>query len=192
MPYKYDVFFSYKRDPESDDWHEKVKAKVQFWLKQELGQLNVPIFFDTENIKTGDQWKKRLSGALKQSRCIVCIWSPLYFRSKWCVSEWMTFVQRETLVKSELVVAASFHDGENFPADAQKVQFEDFTDYASTAPQFWETKLAVKFDSLLKEFAHDLAEKIRQAPPFDETFPVEEAPDEKVEPEGTIERVANA
>ena len=30
MPYVYDAFFSYKRDRESDAWHEKVKAKLEF------------------------------------------------------------------------------------------------------------------------------------------------------------------
>ena len=71
MAYEYDVFFSYKRDPESDDWHEKVKARLEFWLKQELEKQDVRIFFDKEDIKTGDQWRERLSDALKQSRCIV-------------------------------------------------------------------------------------------------------------------------
>jgi hypothetical protein len=191
MAYQYDVFFSYKRDPESDDWHERVKAKLEFWLKQELKKQDVRIFFDKEDIKTGDQWRERLSDALKQSRCIVCVWSPLYFTSKWCISEWMTFVEREKLSKRELVVAASFHDGENFPADARKVQFLDFSPFANTMPAFWKTELAVDFLPLLKKFAHDLAEKIRKAPPFNETFPVELVSDEKVKRELTIERVAH-
>ena len=192
MAYEYDVFFSYKHDPGSDAWHEQVKAQLEFWLKQELEKQDVRIFFDTEDIKTGDQWRERLSDALKQSRCIVCVWSALYFQSKWCVSEWMTFVRREKLAKRALVVAASFHDGEKFPPDARKVQFLDFSPYANTMPAFWRTELAVLFLPLLKKFVHDLAEKIRKAPPFDEAFPVELVSDDKVEPERTIERVADA
>jgi hypothetical protein len=104
----------------------------------------------------------------------------------------MTFVRREKLAKRALVVAASFHDGEKFPPDAQRVQFMDFTPFANTMPAFWQTELAVRFLELLKKFAQDLAEKIRKAPPFDAAFPVEVVSDDKVEPERTIERVADA
>jgi hypothetical protein len=86
MSYQYDAFFSYKRDRESDQWHEVVKTKLEFWLRQELQKLNVRIFFDTEEIRTGMRWRQKLSDSLKKSRCIVCFWSPLYFQSKWCVS----------------------------------------------------------------------------------------------------------
>src|SRR5437762_14043948 len=41
MAYQYDVFFSYKRDPESDHWHENVKTKLEFWLKHELNRSRV-------------------------------------------------------------------------------------------------------------------------------------------------------
>jgi hypothetical protein len=44
----------------------------------------------------------------------------------------------------------------------------------------------------LKKFAQDLAKKIVKAPPFDEAFPVELVSSDKVEPERTIERVADA
>ena len=50
MAYEYDAFFSYKRDHESDEWHERVKDKLIFWLKQELGRQDIRIFFDTEEI----------------------------------------------------------------------------------------------------------------------------------------------
>ena len=134
-----------------------------------------------------------LGTALKHSRCIVCLWSPLYFRSKWCVSEWLTFVEREKLVDAELVMPASFFDGKNFPEAATARQFADFSAYASTIPRFWNTKLAIVFeDKLLKPFAKDLAAMIGQAPPFDEGFPIVLANDEDVLAAGKIERLANA
>jgi hypothetical protein len=39
----------------------------------------------------------------------------LYFRSRWCVS-WLTFVDRESVSNTELIVAAAYFDSENFPA----------------------------------------------------------------------------
>jgi len=198
MDYQYDAFFSYKRDRESDAWHERVKVKLEYWLKQELQKLDVRIFFDTEDITTGARWQQKLSTALKQSRCLICLWSPLYFQSKWCVSEWMTFVERETFLNRErpstdLVMPASYFDGDTFPQKAKNRQFLDFSEFASTMPKFWDTELAVKFENeRLRRFAHDLAEMIRKSPPFDEAFPVVEVGEDEVESEKPIARPANA
>jgi hypothetical protein len=57
MVYQYDAFFSYKRDPHSDAWHEAVKDKLAFWLGMELNQSVVRIFFDREEIRTGVHWR---------------------------------------------------------------------------------------------------------------------------------------
>jgi hypothetical protein len=191
MSYQYDVFFSYKRDRESDGWHGRVKDKLVFWLKHELQTANVRIFFDTEDIRTGMRWKQKLADALKRSRCIVCVWSPLYFQSKWCVSEWVTFSQREQLFNRELIMPASYFDGETFPPDATARQIIDFSEFASTMPKFWETDAAVKFEDRLKLFAKDLAAMIRAAPPYDDAFPIVEAEDRQVLAQATIERLAH-
>jgi hypothetical protein len=192
MDYQYDAFFSYKRDRESDEWHERVKQKLEYWLKQELQKQDVRIFLDTEEIRTGMRWRQKLASALRQSRCIVCLWSPLYFRSKWCVSEWKTFVEREKLCNRELVMPASYCDGDTFPPSARSRQFLDFSEFACTMPKFWETELAVRFEvQKLRCFAHDLADMIRNAPPYKDTFPIVEAPDDQIESEQTITRPGN-
>lgn len=192
MDYQYDVFFSYKRDRESDAWHLWVMGKVQHWLKHELARESVPIFFDTEEIRTGLRWRHKLATALRSSRTIVCIWSPLYFQSKWCVSEWQTFAARELAFDCELVVPARYHDGDSFPPAAKEVQAMDFSDYTSTAPGFWKTPLAVEFEhDRIKDFARDLALRIRQAPPFQPDFPVVEVPDSQIGPEPVIGRPAD-
>jgi len=192
MGYQYDAFFSYKRDPESDGWHERVSVKLTHWVQQGL-QREVRIFFDREDIRTGMRWRQKLSNALKESRCIVCVWSPLYFRSKWCVSEWKTFAEREKQVNRELVLPASYFDGKTFPDDATATQFMDFSSFASTIPSFWDTQLAVRFEmERLQPFASDLAAMIRNAPPFDDRFPIVEASDAQLKQEETINRIADA
>ena len=191
MPYIYDAFFSYKRDLESDAWHAKVKAKLEFWVRQELQRQDVRIFFDTEEIHTGNRFKQKLASALKQSRCVVCVWSPLYFQSKYCYSEWSTFLHREKITQKELVLPASFHDGESFPANAKAIQYLDFSPFANTMPAFWDTAEAVRFQPLLQQFARDLANMIRDAPPYDDGFPIVDVPDEELSQEETIGRPAN-
>jgi hypothetical protein len=57
---------------------------------------------------------------------------------------------------------------------------------------FWNTELAVEFENrCLKAFAKDLAAIISNAPPYQESFPVVEAPDDKIKDEEVIERIAD-
>jgi len=193
MSYQYDVFFSYKRDVESDWWHKTTMEKLRFWLKQELDQLDVPIFFDTEEIRTGLRWRNKICDALVTSRAIVCVWSPLSFRSQWCVSEWQTFAERERNCGRDLIVPASYYDGSNFPPEAQDKQITDLSNYASIAPRFWETEIAVDFDrKCLKRFAGDVASAVRRAPAFDPGFPLVEISKEQLPSFPPIRRIANA
>ena len=193
MDYEYDVFFSYKRDAQSDGWHHAVMEKLKFWLKQELNKLDVPVFFDTEEIRTGVRWRSKLADALKSSKTMICVWSPLYFQSPWCVSEWKTFAERESRYDKELVVPASYHDGDCFPLEAKAKQMLDLSNYTSTAARFWETELAVEFDmKYLKRFAKDVAALVRKAPPFDPNFPLVEVPQKELSPPPVIARIADA
>lgn len=193
MSYEYDVFFSYKRDPESDGWHQRLKDKIAFWLKKENYGEAARIFFDTEDIRTGQRWKQKLADALKKSKCIVCIWSPDYFKSKYCLSEWTTFEKRGSLLKMDLVVSAHFCDGENFPPAAKDRQSMNFEKYASTIPVFWETARADEFEQKhIRPFAKDIAAILNAQPPFQPDFPLDEAAEELLLPEAiTIGRISD-
>ncbi len=192
MAYEYDCFFSYKRDQESDEWHRTVKKKIQHWLQQELGRSDVSIFFDTEEVHSGERWQARVADALRRSKCLVCVWSPPYFQSRWCVSEWMSFVDREKQVGRSLIVPASYFDGENFPAVAKTVQTLDFSPFASTMPGFWLTSLAVDFETQrLRPFAHHMAQAIQNAPPYDDGFPIHFADEGDVQGVKKIGRLAD-
>jgi hypothetical protein len=158
----------------------------------DLNQAEVAVFFDTEDIKTGQRWRAKLQTALKTSRCAVCIWSPLYFKSKWCVSEWTTFERRGEAHGLDLVIPARYHDGEYYPSAAKDRQSLDFSEYASTIPRFWDTEQAVEFERyLLRPFARDLASIIQTAPAFDPDFPIIEASDDLILRDRRIDRVAD-
>jgi hypothetical protein len=192
MPYRYDVFFSYKRDPESDAWHQKVKEKLEYWLRHELNRPQVEVFFDTEDIRTGQRWHHKLDDALKSSKCIACIWSPVYFQSKWCVSEWTTFEARSQSTGRDLVGPARYHDGDFYPQSAKDRQAPDFSEFASTISTFWSSVWAVDFEKQhLRPFARDIASLIRSAPDFDPDFPLVEAADNLIlKPDIPIERIS--
>lgn len=178
MSYEFDIFISYKRHPKTDDWYIGLKEWLEPWLSQEL-QRDARIFLDQEDIRTGERWRAKLSDSLQKSRCMVCLWSPLYFQSKWCVAEWQTFRLRGTEFGSDLIIPARFHDGEFYPPSAKEVEARDFSKFTSVSPRFWHSDLALEFEQKhLREFAEEIRFAIEAAPEFDEAFPIIEDPDD--------------
>jgi hypothetical protein len=175
--YRYDVFFSYRRDALTQDWVATVVGRLRFWLRQELADDRSEIFWDYDGIDVGDQWPDALRVALRRSKCMVGLWSPTYFQSRWCVSEWESFRERERILNLKdhgLIAPARYHDGEHFPEAARRVQWADFAPYTSTLKAFWETSHAVEFEDRIKDFAKSVALVVRRAPRFQD-WPVVEA-----------------
>jgi hypothetical protein len=181
--YEYDVFFSYKRHDLTLDWTRQVHTRLRFWITQELGVPEVRMFIDEENIETGDRWPQKLRDALRLSKCMVGVWSPAYFQSSWCFSEWESFRERERRLAMQshgLIAPLRFHDGEHFPEEARVVQWTDVAPYTSTVPAFWTSPRAIELEDVLKAFASQVAHMIRRAPEFDVNWPVVETRGMKV------------
>lgn len=99
------------------------------------------------------------------------------FQSRWCVSEWESFRERERildLTDHGLIAPARYHDGEHFPEAARQIQCADFAPYTSTLKAFWDTSHAVEFENRIKDFAKSVALIVRRAPDFQE-WPVVDA-----------------
>ena len=175
--YKYDVFFSYRRKRSTLVWTRRVYGLLNHWLQEEIPDRDVRIFVDEDDIDPGERWPEKLRDALRHSRCMVCVWTPSYFRSDWCVSEWQSFREREkrlSMVSHGLIAPMRYHDGEHFPKDARDVQWTDVQPYALIQPAFWNTQGAVDLEIVLKGFAHSVAKIIGTAPPFAADWPVSE------------------
>ena len=176
--YEYDVFLSYKRHRLTLEWTRGVHRRLQFWLSQELGR-ETSLFVDDECIEAGERWPERLRESLKASRCMVCLWSPAYFQSTWCMSEWRSFREREArldMTSHGLIVPLRFHDGDYFPKEAREVQWIDVAPYTYTVPAFWASPRALELEDKLKELAQAVANTIRLAPPFADDWPIVDAP----------------
>jgi|ERR1700728_349927 len=167
--YVYDVFFSYKRHGLTLDWTRLVHTRLKFWLTQEIAVREAKLFVDEDCIDVGDRWPAHLKQAVQVSRCMVCVWSPSYFQSSWCVSEWASFRER-------LIAPMRFHDGEHFPEEARSVEWLDVAPYTSTMPAFLTSPRAMDLEDLLKGFAKQVAKIVRECPAFQPDWPVEEAP----------------
>jgi len=75
---KYDVFLSYSR---ADT--ERVAP-----LRDELRKLGYKVFFDTESIEAGEQWKRRLERSIRASRALVLCWSKNFLGHEFITFEY--------------------------------------------------------------------------------------------------------
>jgi hypothetical protein len=176
--YVYDIFVSYKREPEDrplvTPWIQGVLDRVEHWVTQELGGRKVNMFFDRKNIKSGVQWKKELGKGLLRSKCMLAILSSEYFQSSWCLAEWRTFLARQQITESPLIVPIKYTEEDWFPEEAQDIEWLDLADLTGTTEAFWKTERADKLDQKLKEFAPALANIIEAAPSFQADWPIRE------------------
>jgi len=81
---KYDVFISYTSGDRA--WAKKLLADLV-----QLGIDEDKIFFDRDRIDIGDDWREDLRIALKESRCLILLWSQNAEKSKWVTKEANTF-----------------------------------------------------------------------------------------------------
>jgi hypothetical protein len=169
--YQYDVFLSYLRERPCGPW---VKSHFLPYFSHQLGNaLNRPasVFFDQVEIHSGQKWPARLKEALACSRCMVAVWSPLYFQSEWCQNEAAILLHRESVLgfgttqkPNGLIVGLKVNDGKHFPPYAKFTQRGDFQEYYYDCPGFFQTPLHVDFQRKTAEFAEDVALIIKDAP----------------------------
>jgi hypothetical protein len=175
MAYEYDVFLSYMHDGQMEGW---VGQHLVPFLTSFVGNaLNRPasIFFDRTGIRSGDAWPLRLQKALAKSRCLVPVWSPLYFHSEWCRRESTVMLFREAQlgfrtvqVPNGLVVPVNVFDGSFFPKRARDIQWLDCRKYWIIGEGFAKTERYVEFQDALREWSADVARAVHSAPEWDD------------------------
>jgi hypothetical protein len=178
--YQYDLFLSYPRRPPVSDWvHTHFLDRLTEWLRETLDE-EPSIFVDQKNIETGQTWPLVLRQALLTSRLLIPIWSPSYFRSKWCMAELRTMLAREQLLElrtpqrpSGLILPIQYHDGKRFPSETEGIEMRDFTRYNVPTPGFRDTSDYTHFIREVQEFADEVAETLNLAPSWQADWPVE-------------------
>ncbi len=172
--YKYHLFISYSRSGDVPDWlRNHFLPVLENCLDTELNE-EPQIFVDTD-IETGSPWPDALAEALHRSCFLLSIWTPRYFRSKWCLAEWRTMLAREKQLGSQaqgdapwLTYPVIFGDGEHFPDKAKRIQFRrDLSEFAYPYPQFRTTEKYLAFHDVMREVAGELASRFAQIPTWD-------------------------
>ncbi len=94
--FKYDAFLNHAG--EDIDWCEK--------LAERLRNENVGVWLDKWELQPGDHLLKRLNDALKQSRKMVAVWSPNYFREDkvWTLAESFSQQHQDILAQERLLI----------------------------------------------------------------------------------------
>jgi hypothetical protein len=178
--YEYDVFVSYTRTTNVQNWvRNHLVPTLHRALDDELAS-EPRVFLDT-GIEAGERWPEKLEWALHRSRLLLPVWSPKYFRSRWCLAEWRTMLRREEALGISgpravggLVYPVVFSDGDSFPPEACEVQQErSFKEWTFPYPQFAETPRYLDFHIAVGELAGRLAARLVAVPPWQEGWPSE-------------------
>lgn len=91
----YDLFVSYAH---ADDQDGRVTALVEAirGIRQET-RPDQPwrVFFDSDAIRTMDDWEERIRAGLNSAGILLVLLSPAYFASRWCRREWEEFRKQQ-------------------------------------------------------------------------------------------------
>lgn len=171
MAYVHDVFVSYMHDDQMEGWvHNHFLPFVRSFVGNALNRP-ATFFVDRTGIGTGDSWPLRLQQAIAQSRCLIPIWSPLYFHSDWCRRECAAMLYRETQVGFRnisnprgLLAPVNVFDGHFFPAKAKQIQWLECQRFWVIGDGFSKTERYIEFQDILRTWAIDVATVIENAP----------------------------
>lgn len=83
---KYDVFISHAN---------KDKESFVSELNDSLKKLGIPIFYDTETLEWGDNWKKKILEGTKKAEFAIIVISKNFFDREWTEKELIEFLNRQ-------------------------------------------------------------------------------------------------
>jgi hypothetical protein len=102
---EYDVFLSYARADGSDV--ADLVRELERIFRSHAGQP-LRMFIDTKDVGVGQQWERRILGALERSAVMIAVLTPSYLTSEWCRREWDRFCDLERERCEALGRAASY------------------------------------------------------------------------------------
>lgn len=183
MAYEHDFFLSYRREPPVGKWvHTHFAPLLRQWLNESCDRP-VEVFVDVDEITPGSEWPMRLRHALARSRFLVPVFSPSYFRSRWCLAELATMQARERALglrteadPRELIFPVNFHDGKHFAPSVKTIETVDLRSWNQPSEAFAQTPDYVALTRAVQKFAARLADLVEVAPAWDPGWP-EEMPD---------------
>lgn len=180
MSYAYDIFISYRRNPETLTWiNEHFVPLLELRVEMELQRK--PTFYIDQQVEAGASWPPAIGAALGQSRVLIALWTGNYFTSVWCTEEFTHMLAREQEAKlrtvqkpNGLIIPAFIHDGADFPAELQHIK--PFEIQTSFNPRMARNSVrAEQLDAVLAQQAPAIAASINAAPQWKKKWGVNAA-----------------
>jgi tetratricopeptide (TPR) repeat protein len=91
----FDLFVSYSRRDNQQGRIRELVTVIQTQHRALTGGQELRIFFDTEDIKGGDDWEHRLLGGIRSTRLLLACLSPSYLESEYCAKEFIEYLKHE-------------------------------------------------------------------------------------------------
>jgi hypothetical protein len=169
VPYKHDIFISYKRDVETRHWiNEHLMPLLTTYVGMELGRP--PDLFIDDQLEAGTTWPLDLGVRLAGSRVLLALYTKTYFHSEWCTRELAAMLQRErdagfrTAARPEgLIVPVILHDCEQLPSEIQDIQARPIREYFNVRMRRDSQRAELLADEIAK-LAIPIARAIDSAP----------------------------
>jgi len=182
MSYTYDIFISYKRGAETNQWiQEHFEPLLLHSVELELGYR--PTIFRDVRLSDGGSWPADLGLALGASKVLVSLWTKTYFHSDWCVREMAAMLEREqdtgyrtTTQPQALVLPGVLHDCDPVPDKVAHIQCRILREYFNVRMRRDSTK-AEELADAIQAFAPAVAAAILGAPEWQSAWPGKTADD---------------
>lgn len=188
MPYQYDVFISYKRGKINEQWLNEIFFPF-FENYLDNGLPEKPrIFVDKTGLTPGVDFSNELFRSLIQSKCMLSIWSPPYFRkSEWCVKEFFTMQYKQEFYKINagtlprtLIWPILYREIEPMPAMLKKINYLDYSSFNVIGEAFFKSEKYLQFQEKLQADIESLIEIILNTPPLDASFETPEGQEKTI------------
>jgi hypothetical protein len=170
--YEFDVFVSYRRKGNPLHWvRNHFFPRLRDCLDDHLEKE--PNLFIDEQMEIGSIWPDRLEDALSRTKILVSVYSPQYFRSRWCLAEWQSMADREKLLGHKgLIYPVLFSDSENFPSFARERVWRDLKKWNLPDPSFQQSPNWHGFHQQVEDIAIDLDRLLKVVPDWRPDWPV--------------------
>src|SRR6266446_2486578 len=186
MPnYDYDVFLSYKKSPLKKMWVKDIFFDLfSDCLEDSIGR-KPKIFLDESDLDGARDWSVDLKNNLAHSKCMVSIWSSVYFNvSEGWLCElvamayrqqkigWFTIANPNTLIipvyYNKLDQILEFVRNIQLADLIKKIQGYDFSNYNSVGEEFKRTARYLEMQDIIRDrLAPRVARIINAAPSWD-------------------------
>jgi len=179
LAYEWDVFVSYPREGQVGRWvHNHFLPLLRDCLESTLAH-QPRVFIDAE-MPTGGVWPQQLKQALLHSQLLIPVWTPPFFRSRWCMAEWESMLAREIVLGEAvpprgLVYPVVYSDGDHFAQRAKQTQYKrSLSAFTYPFPGFRDSATYLPFHDAMMEMAAEIEAHLATIPPWQPDWPTVE------------------